>query len=389
MSKENDRVNKERTSPDNKGNELKNKGLKIDKKNFQGFLAGIVVAAVVFGGILAGFNKDFLFGSMVSSDAISDDNFDERVLQSDRPVLVFFSAEWSGPSRLLFEPLNEISDELEGYIKVVNVNADVAYKTTAKYGIRSLPAMMIFNEGRLISAKTGAISKSQIMKWIMSCSLDWQFHDYNQSPEAINAPTYYFMFGKDATLDRDPAKNIDNCMSEILLLPYDFTLHNYIKCDGSSLNVSMNQGLYSLLGNKYGGTDQVFNLPNLEGKVPLAGLNYFICAVGSYPNGFDTPSIISGDLKYFYHEKVVQDLYTGEIKLAKDVDPSKYGSVLIPCDGRELKISEFTALYSLIGTKFGGDGIKTFKIPDMTDTKVPVEGAQYYIILNGIYPYSN
>jgi microcystin-dependent protein len=78
----------------------------------------------------------------------------------------------------------------------------------------------------------------------------------------------------------------------------------------------------------------------------------------------------------------------GEIKLAKDVDPAKYGSVSMPCDGRALNVNEYAALYSLIGTKFGGDGKTSFKIPDLTG-KSPIEGAQYYIVINGIYPSAN
>lgn len=111
------------------------------------------------------------FGEFKLSDKIvyvSDDTFDEEVLQGDLPVLVDFWAEWCGPCKMIAPILDEISDEYEGRLKVAKLNIDDNPNTPPKFGIRGIPTLMMYKNGQVEATKVGAVSKSQLTAFIDS-----------------------------------------------------------------------------------------------------------------------------------------------------------------------------------------------------------------------------
>jgi|ETNvirnome_6_100_1030635.scaffolds.fasta_scaffold08894_5 thioredoxin 1 len=95
-------------------------------------------------------------------------NFDKEVLQHDTPVLVDFWAPWCGPCKLLAPILEDVANELEGKVKVVKVNTDDNPETTVQYGIRSIPTLKLFVEGKVIESITGAVSHEVLMEKLNS-----------------------------------------------------------------------------------------------------------------------------------------------------------------------------------------------------------------------------
>lgn len=99
---------------------------------------------------------------------LSDDSFEQEVLQSTMPVLVDYWAEWCGPCKMIAPILDEVAKEYEGRIKVAKLNIDENQNTPPKYGIRGIPTLMLFKNGNVEATKVGALSKSQLTAFIDS-----------------------------------------------------------------------------------------------------------------------------------------------------------------------------------------------------------------------------
>jgi len=98
--------------------------------------------------------------------AATDATFDAEVKDSEIPVVVDFWAEWCGPCKQIGPSLEEISNEMEGKIKVVKVDVDTNPSAAASLGVRGIPALFLFKDGEVLSNKTGAAPKAALKSWI-------------------------------------------------------------------------------------------------------------------------------------------------------------------------------------------------------------------------------
>jgi thioredoxin 1 len=98
--------------------------------------------------------------------AVTDDTFDAEVKNSDVPVVVDFWAEWCGPCKQIGPALEEISEEMNGKVKVAKVDVDSNPNTAMSLGIRGIPALFIFKGGEVVSNRSGAAPKAALQSWI-------------------------------------------------------------------------------------------------------------------------------------------------------------------------------------------------------------------------------
>jgi len=92
----------------------------------------------------------------------TDDNFATEVLQSDKPVLVDFWAVWCGPCKIIAPYVEELAGELEGKAKVGKLDVDNNQESAIKYGVRSIPTVLIFKGGKVVDTIIGAVPKNQL-----------------------------------------------------------------------------------------------------------------------------------------------------------------------------------------------------------------------------------
>src|SRR6266849_1435481 len=98
---------------------------------------------------------------------VSDADFDAKVLKSTEPVVVDFWAEWCGPCRLIAPALEEIAaGALSGKVKIVKLNVDENQKTAVKYNVMSIPTLIVFKNGEIVSRHVSAAPKAKLEQWI-------------------------------------------------------------------------------------------------------------------------------------------------------------------------------------------------------------------------------
>ena len=97
---------------------------------------------------------------------VSDESFEQEVLQSDKPVLIDYWAEWCGPCKMIAPVLEEVASEYSDKIRVAKLNIDDNPATPPKYGIRGIPTLMLFKNGEVEATKVGAVAKAQLTAFL-------------------------------------------------------------------------------------------------------------------------------------------------------------------------------------------------------------------------------
>ena len=105
---------------------------------------------------------------MAKPFAVVDADFDEKVLQSERPVLVDFWADWCQPCKMIAPIVDELSDEYDGQLDFAKVDVDSNPSTAMSYGVRSIPTLLIFKGGQPVDQIVGAVPKGVLKKKIDS-----------------------------------------------------------------------------------------------------------------------------------------------------------------------------------------------------------------------------
>ena len=100
----------------------------------------------------------------MSTVNITSENFDSEVLQSEQPVLMDFWAEWCGPCKMIAPILDQIADEYKGRLQVVKLDVEENQSIAMKYGVRSIPTLILFKGGVVEAQHVGMLSKEQLVK---------------------------------------------------------------------------------------------------------------------------------------------------------------------------------------------------------------------------------
>ena len=102
----------------------------------------------------------------MATKTVTDDTFGPEVLSADKPVLVDFWAEWCTPCKAIAPALEQISDELSGKVTIAKLDIDENPETATKFGVMSIPTMILFKNGERAATKIGAEPKSRIQAWL-------------------------------------------------------------------------------------------------------------------------------------------------------------------------------------------------------------------------------
>lgn len=104
----------------------------------------------------------------MATNKTTDATFEADVLKSSEPVVVDFWAEWCGPCKMIAPALEEISEEMTGQVKITKLNIDENQDMAMKYGVRSIPMLILFKDGEPAASQVGAAPKGKIADWIKS-----------------------------------------------------------------------------------------------------------------------------------------------------------------------------------------------------------------------------
>jgi len=101
---------------------------------------------------------------------VDNSNFDTQVLAASEPVVVDFWAEWCGPCKMIAPTLEEIATEMAGAVRIVKINIDENPELATKFGVRSIPTLLMFKQGAVVDTKVGAAPKNNLIDWIKTAT---------------------------------------------------------------------------------------------------------------------------------------------------------------------------------------------------------------------------
>ena len=96
----------------------------------------------------------------------TDKQFSQDVLENSKPVLVDFWAEWCGPCKMLAPILDDVDKQMQGKVDIMKLNIDENPETPAKYGVRSIPTLVLFKDGQVMETKVGVLAQNTIQEWL-------------------------------------------------------------------------------------------------------------------------------------------------------------------------------------------------------------------------------
>ena len=102
----------------------------------------------------------------MSTHTITDSNFDDEIKNSQLPLLIDFWAEWCGPCKQIGPILEEIGEAKKDKLKIFKLNVDENPQTPQKFGVRGIPTLMLFKDGKLIDTKVGSLPKNMLESWL-------------------------------------------------------------------------------------------------------------------------------------------------------------------------------------------------------------------------------
>ena len=101
---------------------------------------------------------------MSKPEAVTDSSFEKEVLDADKPVLVDFWAEWCGPCRMLAPVLDQLAKDYDGRVRVGKLNVDEHSSIATRYGVMSIPTLLLFKEGKVVEQYIGSTSRDNLAK---------------------------------------------------------------------------------------------------------------------------------------------------------------------------------------------------------------------------------
>jgi|LSQX01.2.fsa_nt_gb microcystin-dependent protein len=312
-------------------------------------------------------------------------DFDSEVTKSSEPVLLLIVSE--GTSMPEMSTMTEsVGTQWEYELKQYEVGSDT--ENLQKLGIESseLPVFAFMYKGKLLGKQRilQIVKDSEVISWASDIV-----------SEKVNVPVIYKTFPDSYTIKNAYLPD-EYATGELSLFPYPWSVEGYRECvDGSSLKASEHTKLYELLGKPALDNSGTFSLPNYPSIITPARdhIRYFINLEGDIPRENPDFSVSSvNGITYIEHPidshgYLNRDYYIGEIVLGKFLDEDDLRLMqLMPCDGKTLNINSYQALFALIGTTYGGNGMHNFAVPDLSKAESPIEGAKYYIFHRGIFP---